>query len=57
MDIITSAGLVSAPVDLKRAALREIRAVLRRQDATDTEIEDALESLVELAKEPDGLSP
>ena len=51
--VITTAGKPEAtkPKDSRKAALASIRATLRKQDATDAEVDDALEALVELAKE------
>lgn len=54
MEPITTAGLdslaPSAPSP-RRELIKNIRAVLRRQDATEDEDLDALEALVELSKE------
>lgn len=55
---VTSAGLQSAiaaqapaPSSNRRAAIQLIRQTLRKQDATDDEMDDALEALVELSKD------
>lgn len=55
-DIITTAGLttagsVSGSFNKRKEALKEIRAQLRKSDATDDEWDDALDALVELSKE------
>jgi hypothetical protein len=53
-DIIDTAGRlgpVAQKPDLRREAVRRVREVLRRQDAPDAEVEDALEALIELAKD------
>lgn len=60
MEVIKTAGLqgalaaaaVKVPAqDPRREAIRAARAVLRKADATDDEWDDALEALVELAKD------
>lgn len=55
MEAIFTAGLdsLAPPVQTnpKREAIKTIRAVIRRQDATDDEVDDALEALVELSKD------
>ena len=49
---ITTAGRErSIPTSPRRDAIRLIRAALRKQDASDDEVDEALEALVELAKE------
>lgn len=53
-EAITTAGKALGPVaqpDVRREAVKRVREVLRRADASDDEVEDALEALVELAKE------
>lgn len=50
---ITTAGRADeqpAP-DLRKEAIRHIRTTIRRADATDDEIDGALEALLELAKD------
>lgn len=50
---ITTAGQAEdkpAP-DLRKEAIRHIRATIRRADATDDEVDGALEALLELAKD------
>lgn len=55
MDVIDTAGLAAqlknATPDKRRLAIREIRATIRRSDATDDEVDDALDALIELAKD------
>lgn len=53
MEPIVTAGLDSqAPAsDPRRELIRSISKVLRKQDATEAEHEDALEALVELSRE------
>jgi hypothetical protein len=49
-----TAGLDSSAVpqvNPRRELIKSIRSVIRRQDATDDEMDDALEALVELSKE------
>lgn len=54
MRVITNAGREGAVrVDARREAIRRIRQVVRRVDAPDDEVDDALEALVELAKTPE----
>jgi hypothetical protein len=49
---LTPASAPSQPVENpRRAAVRAIRLVLRKPDATDDELDDAYEALLELAKE------
>lgn len=58
-DVISTAGL-GGPVELTgpntaapnptREAVKAIRAVLRRAEASDDEVDDALEALIELGK-------
>lgn len=53
MEPITTAGLVAGPaepVSPRREAVRSIRAILRRQDASEDEDIDALEALIELSR-------
>lgn len=48
---VTNAGRAQVPAgNPTREALARVREVLRKQDSTDAEVEDALEALVELAK-------
>lgn len=54
MKPITTAGRVDqspAPRDPRKEAIRLIGRTLRKQDATDDEVDAALEALVELTKE------
>lgn len=52
MEPITTAGLEAGPPsNPRRDLIKSIRAVLRRQDATEDEDVDALEALLELSKE------
>lgn len=54
MDIITTAGMESQPAQAtnpRRELIKGIRAVLRRQDASEDEDVDALEALIEMSKE------
>lgn len=54
-NIIETAGLEipwAAP-NKRKLAIKEIRAALRKVDATDDEVDDALDALVELAKDKD----
>lgn len=50
---ILTAGRDEAPAqsDPRKNAIRHIRTTLRKADATDTEVDDALEALLELAKD------
>lgn len=49
---ITTAGLDSAPAaDPRKSAIKVIRTALRKPDATDDEVDSALEALIELAKD------
>lgn len=54
-EIIDTAGRAPLPVapvsNPRREAIRVIRQVLRKQDASDDELDDAYEALVELAKD------
>lgn len=60
-DVIDNAGLQSALVETsastapaatpRRQAIALVRTALRKHDATDEEVDDALEALLELAKE------
>ena len=53
--VITSAGrtdLAAVPeLDPRKAAIRAARRVIRDPASTDDQVDDALEALVELAKE------
>lgn len=53
--VITSAGRPAPvkPGSAKREAIARIRTVLRNQTAQDSEVDDALEALTELAKTED----
>lgn len=52
MDVIDTAGLgTSKPVDVRKERIRTIAKVLRSQQSTETEYEDALDALAELSKE------
>jgi hypothetical protein len=53
--IITTAGRTAAPKpkNVRKSAIASIRAALRNKDATDSEVDDALDALVELAKSED----
>jgi len=53
MEVVTTAGLEFAPAKPtpRREAIQRIRAVLRNNQATEAESDDALEALVELSKE------
>jgi hypothetical protein len=44
-------GLSPAAPSARRAAIQLVRQALRKQDATDDEVDDALEALIELAKD------
>lgn len=50
-EVIDTAGLGPAaqPVDTRREAIKAVRAVIRNPQATDDDVEDALEALVELS--------
>jgi len=49
---ILDAGKEAAPAaDPRKDAIRSIRATLRKSDATDDEVDGALEALLELAKD------
>jgi hypothetical protein len=50
---ITTAGKAeeSPPADPRKEAIRLIRTTLRKQDATDDEVDGAIEALLELAKD------
>jgi hypothetical protein len=55
-DVIKTAGLqeavaAQASASPRREAIRLIRSTLRKQDASDEEVDDALEALLELAKD------
>ncbi len=54
-EVISTAGLVvpadPKPENPRREAVRLIRATLRNQAATDDEVDDALDALIELAKD------
>lgn len=53
-EVILTAGLgpvAPTQANPKREAIARVREILRKPDATDVEVEDALEALVELAKE------
>lgn len=54
-EVISTAGLVTPeapkPANPRRDAVKLIRAALRNPTATDDEVDDALEALVELAKD------
>lgn len=57
-EVVKSAGLQSALAaqgapapSPRRAAIQLIRQTLRKQDATDDEMDEALEALVELSKD------
>lgn len=52
-EVIDTAGRADAPppVDPRREAIKAVRAVLRKVSATDDEVDDALEALVELSKD------
>lgn len=52
-EVVDTAGRFEpAPRPGRRDVIRAIRAALRRQDATDDEVDDALDTLVELARDP-----
>lgn len=54
--IIDTAGLVALPewgapaVSPRKLAVQAVRRVIRKADATDAEIDDALEALLEASK-------
>jgi hypothetical protein len=49
---ITTAGQADpAPADPRKDAIRLIRTALRKPDATDDEVDSALEALIELSKD------
>lgn len=49
---ITTAGRDEAPqADPRKEAIRHIRSIMRKPDATDDEVDGALEALLELAKD------
>jgi hypothetical protein len=50
---ITSAGMEEpqAPRDPRKEAIRLIRTTLRKADASDDEVDGAIEALLELAKD------
>lgn len=50
---ITTAGLApgAPPADPRKEAIRLIRTTLRKPDATDDEMDSALEALIELSKD------
>jgi flavin-dependent dehydrogenase len=54
-EVITTAGLSehldNYPVNKRKAAIKEVRAKLRNKDATDEDWDDALDALLELAKD------
>ena len=52
-DLITTAGRAEASpaTDPRRDAIRLIRTALRNPQATDDEVDSALEALVELSKD------
>ena len=53
-DVITTAGRprdIPTRPDARKDMIRLIRTALRKPDATDDEVDGALEALVELAKE------
>lgn len=52
-DVVVTAGLAPAPVpqDPRKESIRQIRKTLRDAAATDDQVEDALEALLELTKE------
>jgi hypothetical protein len=59
-EVVDTAGLAPekgadpagvGPTDPRREAIRAVRAVLRKADAGDDEFDDALEALLELAKD------
>lgn len=51
-ELIDTAGLEPVkPTSLRREAIAVIRATLRRAEASDAEVDDALDALVELSKD------
>lgn len=53
-DVVDTAGLepqAEQPADPRKEAIKLIRTALRKPDATDDEVDSALEALVELAKD------
>lgn len=60
-EVITTAGraglaeaLTASPAESpRREMIKRLRATLRKPEATDDEVDDALEALVELARTPD----
>lgn len=50
--IVTSAGKTPArkPGSARKESIAAIRTALRKKDATDAEVDDALEALVEIAR-------
>jgi hypothetical protein len=54
-EAISTAGLTlteqAKPTDPRREVVKVIRTVLRNQAATEDEVDDALEALIELAKD------
>lgn len=53
IDIIDNAGLgpTWVPPNKRKLAIKEIRTKLRKIDATDDDIDDALDALIELAQD------
>lgn len=53
IDIIDTAGLEGpwTPPNKRKLAIKEIRTKLRKVDATDDDIDDALDALIELAQD------
>jgi hypothetical protein len=52
--IFTAGKLVAGPVATsspRKEAIRQVRSVIRNPQATDDEVEDALEALLELSKD------
>lgn len=53
-DVITTAGLasqLSMPVNRRKTVIKEIRAKLRKADSTDDDWDDALDALIEVARD------
>jgi hypothetical protein len=53
-DVVSTAGKESAKPDAARArreVVQAVRAVLRKADASDDDVDDALEALLELAQD------
>jgi hypothetical protein len=52
-NVIDTAGLdvVWTPPNKRKLAIKEIRTKLRKIDATDDDIDDALDALIELAQD------